>query len=462
MLVVDGDPKVSGYIRDLISEVKAKNPAEPEFHQAVTEVLESLDPVLERRPEYRSARILERLVEPERVLMFRVPWQDDAGTIHVNRGFRIEMNSAIGPYKGGLRFHPSVNLGILKFLAFEQVFKNSLTTLPMGGGKGGSDFDPKGKSDNEVMRFCQSFMTELSRHIGPDTDVPAGDIGVGGREIGYLFGQYKRLKNEFTGVLTGKGLNWGGSLIRPEATGYGAVYFAAEMLSTRGETLEGKTCLVSGSGNVSQYTIEKLLQLGAKPVTLSDSSGYIYDEAGIDAEKLAFLMELKNVRRGRIREFADKFKGVVYSPVDASQDYNPLWTHKAQCAFPSATQNEISGRDAEHLLSAGVYVVSEGANMPTTLEGVEQFLAARILYAPGKAANAGGVATSGLEMSQNSMRLSWTREEVDDRLHKIMKAIHKACWETADQFGVKGNYVTGANIAGFLKVADAMMDQGLV
>jgi glutamate dehydrogenase (NADP+) len=462
MLVVDGHPKVSGYIRDLISEVKAKNPAEPEFHQAVTEVLESLDPVLERRPEYRSARILERLVEPERVLMFRVPWQDDAGTIHVNRGFRIEMNSAIGPYKGGLRFHPSVNLGILKFLAFEQVFKNSLTTLPMGGGKGGSDFDPKGKSDNEVMRFCQSFMTELSRHIGPDTDVPAGDIGVGGREIGYLFGQYKRLKNEFTGVLTGKGLNWGGSLIRPEATGYGAVYFAAEMLSTRGETLEGKTCLVSGSGNVSQYTIEKLLQLGAKPVTLSDSSGYIYDEAGIDAEKLAFLMELKNVRRGRIREFADKFKGVVYTPVDQALDYNPLWTHKAQCAFPSATQNEINAKDAEHLLAAGVYVVSEGANMPTALDGVEQFLAAKILYAPGKAANAGGVATSGLEMSQNSMRLSWTREEVDDRLHKIMKAIHKACWETADQFGVKGNYVTGANIAGFLKVADAMMDQGLV
>jgi glutamate dehydrogenase (NADP+) len=457
-----GTPRISGYIRDLVAEVKLKNPAEPEFHQAVTEVLESLDPVVARRPEYRSFRILERIVEPERVIMFRVPWQDDAGTVHVNRGFRIEMNSAIGPYKGGLRFHPSVNLGILKFLAFEQVFKNSLTTLPMGGGKGGSDFDPKGKSDNEVMRFCQSFMTELARHIGPDTDVPAGDIGVGGREIGYLFGQYRRMKNEFTGVLTGKGLNWGGSLIRPEATGYGAVYFAAEMLKTRGETIEGKTCLVSGSGNVAQYTVEKLLHLGAKPVTLSDSGGYIYDEQGIDRDKLAFLMDLKNVRRGRIREFADKFKGAVYSPVDPTLDYNPLWTHKAHCAFPGATQNEINGKDADNLLKAGVYVVSEGANMPTVLDGVERFVAARILYAPGKAANAGGVATSGLEMSQNSMRLSWTREEVDDRLHKIMQAIHKACWETADQFGVKGNYVMGANIAGFVKVADAMIDQGLV
>jgi glutamate dehydrogenase (NADP+) len=462
MLVTNGTPKVSGYIRDLISEIKAKNPAEPEFHQAVTEVLESLDPVLERRPEYRSARILERIVEPERVIMFRVPWQDDAGTIHVNRGFRIEMNSAIGPYKGGLRFHPSVNLGILKFLAFEQVFKNSLTTLPMGGGKGGSDFDPKGKSDNEVMRFCQSFMTELHRHIGPNTDVPAGDIGVGGREIGYLFGQYRRLRNEFTGVLTGKGLNWGGSLIRPEATGYGAVYFAAEMLKTRGETLEGKTCLVSGSGNVAQYTVEKLLQLGAKPVTLSDSGGYIYDEAGIDREKLGFLMDLKNIRRGRIREFADRFRSATYVAFDATLDHNPLWTHKAQCAFPSATQNEISGKDAQNLVANGVYVVSEGANMPTAIEGVEHFVAARILYGPGKAANAGGVATSGLEMAQNSMRLSWTREEVDDRLHKIMKAIHTACWETAEAFGTPGNYVNGANIAGFLKVADAMMDQGLV
>ncbi|HLN57651.1 MAG TPA: NADP-specific glutamate dehydrogenase, partial [Thermoanaerobaculia bacterium] len=439
-----------------------KNPAEPEFHQAVQEVVESLDLVLERRPEYRGARIIERLVEPERVLMFRVPWQDDQGRVHINRGFRIEMNSAIGPYKGGLRFHPSVNLGILKFLAFEQVLKNSLTTLPMGGGKGGSDFDPKGKSDNEVMRFCQSFMTELYRHIGPDTDVPAGDIGVGGREIGFLFGQYKRLKNEFTGVLTGKGLNWGGSLIRPEATGYGAVYFAAEMLATRNETLQGKVCIVSGSGNVSQYTVEKLLQLGAKPVTLSDSDGYIYDEAGITAEKLQFVMELKNERRGRIREYADKFKNVVYTPIDPMSEYNPLWNHKAQCAFPSATQNEINARDAANLLKNGVYVISEGANMPTVLEGVRLFLDAKILYGPAKAANAGGVATSGLEMSQNSMRLSWTREEVDDRLQRIMKAIHRSCRETADTFSTPGNYVNGANIAGFLKVADAMMDQGLV
>ncbi len=452
----------SPFVRDLMGELKAKNPAEPEFHQAVQEVVESLDLVLERRPEYRGARILERLVEPERVLMFRVPWQDDQGRVHINRGFRIEMNSAIGPYKGGLRFHPSVNLGILKFLAFEQVLKNSLTTLPMGGGKGGSDFDPKGKSDNEVMRFCQSFMTELYRHIGPDTDVPAGDIGVGGREIGYLFGQYKRLKNEFTGVLTGKGLNWGGSLIRPEATGYGAVYFAAEMLATRNETLQGKVCLVSGSGNVSQYTVEKLLQLGAKPVTLSDSDGYIYDEAGITAEKLQFVMELKNLRRGRIREYADKFKSVVYTPIDPMVEFNPLWNHKAQCAFPSATQNEINAKDAANLLKNGVYVVSEGANMPTVLDGVRLFLDAKILYGPAKAANAGGVATSGLEMSQNSMRLSWTREEVDDRLHKIMKAIHRSCRETADTFNTPGNYVNGANIAGFLKVADAMMDQGLV
>jgi glutamate dehydrogenase (NADP+) len=445
-----------------MADLKAKNPAEPEFHQAVQEVVESLDLVLDRRPEYRSARIIERMVEPERVVMFRVPWQDDQGRVQINRGFRIEMNSAIGPYKGGLRFHPSVNLGILKFLAFEQVLKNSLTTLPMGGGKGGSDFDPKGKSDNEVMRFCQSFMTELSRHIGPNTDVPAGDIGVGGREIGYLFGQYKRLRNEFTGVLTGKGLNWGGSLIRPEATGYGSVYFASEMLATRNETLEGKVCLVSGSGNVAQYTVEKLLQFGAKPVTLSDSDGHIYDEAGITAEKLAFVMDLKNVRRGRIREYADRFKGTAFTAVDARQDHHALWTHKAQCAFPSATQNEIGARDAANLLSGGVYVVSEGANMPTVLDGVRQFVDAGILYAPGKAANAGGVATSGLEMSQNSMRLAWTREEVDDRLHKIMKAIHRNCRDTAEAFGTPGNYVNGANIAGFLKVADAMMDQGLV
>jgi glutamate dehydrogenase (NADP+) len=453
---------MSSFVRDLMAELKAKNPAEPEFHQAVQEVVESLELVLERRPEYRTARIVERMVEPERVVMFRVPWQDDQGNVRINRGFRVQMNSAIGPYKGGLRFHPSVNLGILKFLAFEQVLKNSLTTLPMGGGKGGSDFDPKGKSDNEVMHFCQSFMTELCRHVGPDTDVPAGDIGVGGREIGFLFGQYKRLRNEFSGVLTGKGLNWGGSLIRPEATGYGAVYFAAEMLATRRETLEGKVCLVSGSGNVAQYTVEKLLQFGAKPVTLSDSDGYVYDEAGITAEKLQFVMDLKNVRRGRIREYADKHKGVVYTPVDPRRENHPIWTHKAQCAFPSATQNEIGAKDASNLLSNGVYLVSEGANMPTVLDGVRQFLDAKILYGPGKAANAGGVATSGLEMAQNSMRMTWTREEVDDRLHKIMKAIHGNCKETAEAFGTPGNYVNGANIGGFLKVADAMMDQGLV
>jgi glutamate dehydrogenase (NADP+) len=450
------------YVASLLAEVKAKNPVEPEFHQAVQEVAESLTLVLDRHPEYRHARILERIIEPERVLMFRVPWQDDRGEIHINRGFRIEMNSAIGPYKGGLRFHPSVNLGVLKFLAFEQVFKNSLTTLPMGGGKGGSDFDPKGKSDNEVMRFCQSFMSELFRHIGPNTDVPAGDIGVGGREIGYLFGQYKRLRNEFTGVLTGKGLHWGGSLIRPEATGYGCVYFAQEMLATRGQTLEGKTCLVSASGNVAQYTVQKLLDLGAKVVTLSDSDGFIYDEHGIDRERLDFVMDLKNVRRGRIKDYADKFKSATYTPIDPKADHNPLWDHKADGAFPSATQNEINGKDATNLLRNGVYVVGEGANMPTTIDGVNQFLDAGILYGPGKAANAGGVATSGLEMSQNSMRYCWSREEVDDKLHRIMKDIHKACVEAAERFGTPGNYVNGANIAGFLKVADAMMDQGLV
>jgi glutamate dehydrogenase (NADP+) len=450
------------YVSTLMSDVKAKNPAEPEFHQAVQEVAESLAIVLDRHPEYRHNKILERIIEPERVVLFRVPWDDDRGTVQINRGFRIEMNSAIGPYKGGLRFHPSVNLGILKFLAFEQVFKNSLTTLPMGGGKGGSDFDPKGKSDHEVMRFCQSFMTELARHIGPNTDVPAGDIGVGGREIGYLFGQYKRLRNEFTGVLTGKGLNWGGSLIRPEATGYGAVYFAAEMLATRGETLEGKACLVSGSGNVAQYTVEKLLDLGARPVTLSDSSGYIHDEAGIDRDKLKFVIALKNVRRGRIEEYAAAYKSAVYVPADHALDHNPLWTHKAHCAFPSATQNEINGKDAANLLRNGVYLVAEGANMPTNLDGVAQFVNAKILYGPGKAANAGGVAVSGLEMAQNSMRYSWLREEVDDRLRVIMRSIHQACTTTADRFGVAGNYVAGANIAGFLKVADSMMDQGLV
>ena len=444
-----------------VDQVAAKNEAQPEFIQAVDEVVESIWPVLDKRPEYRKANILERIVEPERVIMFRVPWIDDAGNYQVNKGFRIEMNSALGPYKGGLRFHPSVNLGILKFLAFEQIFKNSLTTLMMGGGKGGSDFDPKGKSDNEVMKFCQSFMTELQRHIGPDTDVPAGDIGVGGREIGYMFGQYKRIRNEFTGILTGKSLNWGGSLIRPEATGYGAVYFAANMLETRGETLEGKTCLVSGSGNVAQYTVEKLLDLGAKPVTFSDSAGYIYDEAGIDREKLAWVMDLKNNRRGRISEYAEKF-GAVYTEVDRNADFNPLWNHKADCAFPSATQNEINEVDAANLLSNGVYVVSEGANMPTVPQGIVQFVDAGILYGPGKAANAGGVAVSGLEMAQNSQRLAWTREEVDQKLQNIMKAIHTNCVETANEFGTPGNYVNGANIGGFLKIADSMIDQGLV
>lgn len=445
-----------------MSDVKAKNPSEPEFHQAVQEVVESLALVLDQHPEYRKVKIIERIIEPERVIMFRVPWQDDQGELHVNRGFRIQMNSAIGPYKGGLRFHPSVNLGILKFLAFEQVFKNALTTLPMGGGKGGADFDPKGKSDSEVMRFCQAFMCELFRHIGPDTDVPAGDIGVGAREIGFLFGMYKRLRNEFTGVMTGKGLTWGGSVIRPEATGYGAVYFAAEMLKTRKEELKGKTCLVSGSGNVSQYTVDKLISLGAKAVTLSDSAGYIYDEAGIDREKLAFVMDLKNERRGRISEYADKFKGAVFTPADPALDHNPLWNHKAECAFPSATQNEINAKDAANLLKNGVYVVSEGANMPTTIDGVNQFVAAKILFGPGKAANAGGVATSGLEMAQNSMRISWTREEVDTRLFNIMRTIHEVCHRTAEKYGTPGNYVNGANIAGFLKVANAMMDQGLV
>ncbi len=449
-------------ISSLMALVEAKNPAEPEFHQAVEEVAQSLGPVLERHPEYRHAKIFERLVEPERVIIFRVPWVDDQGDVQVNRGFRIEMNNAIGPYKGGLRFHPSVNLGILKFLAFEQVFKNSLTTLPMGGGKGGADFDPKGKSDNEVMRFCQSFMSELFRHIGPNTDVPAGDIGVGGREIGYLFGQYKRLRNEFTGVLTGKGLHWGGSLVRPEATGYGSVYFAAEMLGSRDETLEGKHCLVSGSGNVAQFTCEKLLDLGAVPVTLSDSSGYIHDEAGIDRDKLAFVKELKNVRRGRIKEYAEKYEEASYEDADPKSDRNGIWSYPAQAAFPSATQNEISGADADVMLKNGVYLVSEGANMPAVADAVKRFVEAGILYGPGKAANAGGVAVSGLEMAQNSMRFSWTREEVDQRLQLIMRSIHEACVQTAERFDQKGNYVLGANVAGFMKVADSMLDQGVV
>ena len=447
---------------DILQVLSNRDPNENEFHQAVSEVIESVKPVLDQSPIYRQARIMERLIEPERVIMFRVPWMDDHGDVHVNRGFRIEMNSAIGPYKGGLRFHPSVNLSILKFLAFEQVFKNALTTLPMGGGKGGSDFDPKGKSDNEVMRFCHSFMAELYRHIGPNTDVPAGDIGVGAREIGYLFGMYKKLRNEFTGVLTGKSLNWGGSLIRPEATGYGAVYFAAEMLSTRNKTLEGMVSLVSGSGNVAQYTTEKLIELGAKVVTLSDSSGYIYDESGIDRKKLEYVMVLKNIRRGRIEEYVEKYPEANYTPVDSEADHNPLWNHKADCAFPSATQNEINGQDAQNLVNNGVMLVSEGANMPTTPEGVDIFLNNKLLYGPGKAANAGGVSVSGLEMTQNSMRISWTREEVDNRLRMIMKSIHQTCIEAAEQYGSHGNYVNGANIAGFVKVVEAMIDQGVV
>jgi len=447
--------KHNNYVAKVLEIVKQRNPGEVEFHQAVTEVLESLIPVLEKNKKYEKACILERIVEPERQIIFRVPWLDDQGNVQVNRGFRIEFNSAIGPYKGGLRLHPSVNIGILKFLGFEQVFKNSLTTLPMGGAKGGSDFDPKGKSDNEVMRFCQSFMTELQRHIGPNTDVPAGDIGVGGREIGFMFGQYKRLRNEFTGVLTGKGLKWGGSLIRPEATGYGATYFAQEMLKTRGDSLKGKTVVVSGSGNVAQYTVEKVTQLGGKVVTLSDSSGTIYDSKGITPEKLAFVMELKNVKRGRIKEYADKF-GCEYKANEKP------WSVKCDCAFPSATQNEIDGKDAQTLLKNGCFVISEGANMPSTPEAVDLYLEKKILYGPGKAANAGGVATSGLEMSQNSLRLSWTREEVDERLHGIMVAIHKQCIEAAEEYGCPGNYGAGANIAGFVKVADAMLDHGLV
>ena len=453
---------MGAYVDGLLDQVERKNPGEPEFHQAVREVFASLEPVLDRHPRYRDAKILERLVEPERVIMFRVPWVDDAGEILVNRGYRVEMNSAIGPYKGGLRFHPTVYLGLLKFLAFEQVFKNALTTMPMGGGKGGADFDPKGKSDAEVMRFCQSFMTELQRHIGPNTDVPAGDIGVGGREIGYLFGQYKRIRNEFTGVLTGKGIDWGGSLIRPEATGYGAVYFAHAMLGTRDDALEGKTCLVSGSGNVAQYTVEKLIDMGAKTVTLSDSGGFIHDPDGIDLEKLRWVMDLKEQRRGRISEYVDRFPRATFTPTDATWDANPMWAIPADCAFPSATENEINGKDAVNLLDGGVSVISEGANMPSAPDAVDQFLQAGILYGPGKAANAGGVAVSGLEMSQDSLRISWEREEVDGRLKDIMKAIHRQCRETAEDYGSPGNYVLGANVAGFEKVADAMIDQGVV
>ncbi len=443
------------YVSKLLTEVKAKNPNEPEFHQAVEEIVDSLEIVLERHPEYRSAKILERLVEPERIIIFRVPWMDDQGDVHINRGFRIEMNSAIGPYKGGLRFHPSVNLGILKFLAFEQVFKNSLTTLPMGGGKGGSDFDPKGKSDNEVMRFCQSFMTELFRHIGPNTDVPAGDIGVGTREIGFLFGQYKRLKNEFTGVLTGKGLHWGGSLIRPEATGYGAVYFAKEMLKTKDEDIEGKTFAVSGFGNVAWGVVQKINQLGGKVVTLSGPDGFIYDKDGVSEEKIDFMLKLRASANDRVQDYADKFKVEFYPG-------KRPWSVKVDVAMPCATQNEIFKDDAKELIKNNCKCVCEAANMPTTLEAYKIFREAGILFAPGKAANAGGVAVSGLEMSQDSMRLPWPKEEVDHRLHQIMTKIHDTCIATAERFGTPGNYVNGANIAGFLKVADAMLDQGLV
>ena len=447
---------------DILKLIKDKDPGEKEFHQAVEEVFESVLPVLDRNPQYRQEAVLERITEPERTIIFRVPWTDDQGQVQVNRGFRIQMNSAIGPYKGGLRFHPSVTLSILKFLAFEQVFKNALTTLAMGGGKGGSDFDPKGKSDNEVMRFCQSFMVELFRHIGPNTDVPAGDIGVGAREIGYLFGMYKKLRNEFTGVLTGKSLGWGGSLIRPEATGYGSVYFAAEMLANKNETLEGKTCLVSGSGNVSQYTVEKIIELGGKVLTLSDSSGYIYDEKGIDSGKLDFVKRLKNIKRARISEYIDKYSEAVYTEADTSLDHNPLWDHKADCAFPSATENEINQKDAMNLMNNGVKLVCEGANMPSTPEAINIFLDKKILYAPGKASNAGGVAVSGLEMAQNSMRLSWPAEEVDRRLKMIMKNIHQTCLDAAANYDEPGNYMAGANIAGFIKVVNAMLDQGLV
>jgi len=442
-------------VNEFMAKIIAKNPGEKEFHQAVKEVTESLVPFIEENPKYKVAKILERLAEPERVILFRVPWVDDKGEIQINKGYRIEMNSAIGPYKGGLRFHPTVNLGILKFLAFEQVLKNSLTTLPMGGGKGGSDFDPKGKSDMEVMRFCQSFMTELQRHIGPDTDVPAGDIGVGGREIGFLFGQYKRLRNEFTGVLTGKGLEWGGSLIRPEATGYGQVYFAEEMLKTRKDSMKGKICTVSGSGNVAQYATEKATQLGAKVVTLSDSNGFIHDPDGITAEKLQFIMYLKNVKRGRIQEYAQKY-GCAY------HEGKRPWMIKCDVALPAATQNEVDGDDAKTLIKNGCFVVSEGANMPSTPEAIEVYQNARILYGPGKAANAGGVATSGLEMSQNSMRLSWSREEVDSRLHTIMINIHANCvkWGKGEDGYI--DYVKGANIGGFVKVADAMLAHGIV
>ena len=448
--------KLDVEVNDFMNKIIAKNPGEGEFHQAVKEVAESLMGFIDENPKYKTAKILERMAEPERVIIFRVPWLDDKGNIQINRGFRVQMNSAIGPYKGGLRFHPTVNLGILKFLAFEQVLKNSLTTLPMGGGKGGSDFDPKGKSDAEVMRFCQSFMTELQRHIGADTDVPAGDIGVGGREIGFLFGQYKRLRNEFTGVLTGKGLEWGGSLIRPEATGYGLVYFANEMLKTAGKDFKGKTVVISGSGNVAQYAVQKATTLGAKVVTMSDSNGYIYDPDGIDEEKLAYMMEIKNVRRGRVKEYVEKYKNAQYF------DGKKPWGVKCDIALPCATQNEIQEEDAKTLVANGCWLIAEGANMPSTNEAIAVYQNAKILYAPGKASNAGGVATSGLEMTQNSERLPWTREEVDARLHQIMINIHATCVKYGKEADGHINYVKGANLGGFIKVADAMLAQGLV
>jgi glutamate dehydrogenase (NADP+) len=450
------------YVESVLAAVETRDPGQPEFHQAVREVVHSLGPVLERHPHYRSERILERMVEPERVVSFRVVWVDDRGETHVNRGYRVEMSSALGPYKGGLRFHPSVYIGLLKFLAFEQVFKNALTTLPMGGGKGGSDFDLRGRTNAEVMRFCQSFMTELQRHIGPFTDVPAGDIGVGAREIGFLFGQYKRIRNEFSGALTGRGVAWGGSLIRPEATGYGAVYFAHEMLATRSDSLEGKTCLVSGSGNVAQYTVEKLLDMGAKPVTLSDSDGFVHDPDGFDREKLAFVMDLKNGRRGRISAYADQFPRATFTATDRLAASNPLWSIPADCAFPCATENEIGADDAAALVANGAILVCEGANMPTTPDAVERLVAAGTLFGPGKAANAGGVAVSGLELSQGALRLKWSREEVDARLRDIMRSVHRQCRDTAAEYGADGNYLVGSNIAGFVRVADAMLDQGIV
>ncbi|UII34099.1 NADP-specific glutamate dehydrogenase [Fulvivirga ulvae] len=446
---------------DLLNIVKERNPGEPEFHQAAEEIIDSVKPVLDKNPKYRKYKILERMLEPERMISFRVTWMDDKGEVQVNKGYRVQMNSAIGPYKGGLRFHPSVYPGILKFLAFEQVFKNALTGLPMGGGKGGSDFDPKGKSENEVMRFCQSFFTELTKHVGHRTDVPAGDIGVGGREVGYMFGTYKKLSNEFTGVLTGKGIGWGGSLMRTEATGYGLIYFAENMLNRLSESIKGKTCIVSGSGNVAQHAIEKILHMGGKPVTASDSSGFIYDEAGITSEKLEFIKDLKNNRRGRIQEYADKYKSAKYTE-DTNADYNPLWDIKADCAFPCATQNEVNGKDAENMVKNGIRLIGEGANMPLTIEAINIAIDNGILYSPGKASNAGGVATSGIEMMQNYLGSYWSAEEVDQRLQKIMKEIHDSALIAARHYGFEGNYMVGANIAGFIKVADAMIAQGII